>query len=56
MYKLKIKKGVRVIIKSKGITLDSSIDYSQKELENLYNIGLSEFIRKSKPKKNEKDT
>lgn len=51
MYKLKVPKGTRVIIKSRGIEIDGNQDYDQITLESWYNIGLDQFVGKSKPKK-----
>jgi hypothetical protein len=51
MYKLKIPKGVTLILKSRGITIDGNKDYNQITLESWYNIGLTQFVSKSKPKK-----
>ena len=51
MYKLKIPKGVTVILKNRGITIDGNKEYNQITLESWYNIGLTQFVSKSKPKK-----
>lgn len=50
MYKLKVPRGVRVIIKSRGITIDGNEDYNQVTLESWYNLGLDQFVSKSKKK------
>lgn len=44
MYKLKVKKGVKVELSNYGITLDGNREYSQEELKSLYDLGLSQFI------------
>ena len=51
MYKLKVPKGVTLILKSRGITIDGNKEYNQITLESWYNIGLTQFVSKSKPKK-----
>jgi hypothetical protein len=51
MYKLKVKKGVTVILKNRGITIDGNKEYSQQVLESWYNIGLDQFVSKAKAKK-----
>ena len=51
MYKLKVPKGVRVILKNRGIEIDGNQDYDQITLESWYNLGLDQFVGKSKQKK-----
>lgn len=51
MYKLKVPKGVTVVIKSRGITIDGNEVYDQITLESWYNIGLNDFVSKLKDKK-----
>lgn len=51
MYKLKVPKGVRVILKNRGIEIDGNKDYDQVTLESWYNLGLDQFVGKSKTKK-----
>ena len=51
MYKLKVPRGVRVILKSRGIEIDGNQDYDQTTLESWYNLGLDQFVGKSKQKK-----
>lgn len=61
MYKLKVNKGTRVVISWLGITLIGDREYTQEELKNLYNLGLTDFIEKeikvrTKRKTNVKNT
>lgn len=51
MYKLKVPKGVKVILKNRGIEIDGNKDYDQITLESWYNLGLDQFVGKSKTKK-----
>lgn len=51
MFKLKVKKGTKVILKSRGITIDGNENYNQNVLESWYNLGLTQYVSKSKPKK-----
>lgn len=51
MYKLKVPKGIRVILKSRGLEIDGNKDYDQITLESWYNIGLTQFVSKAKEKK-----
>ena len=51
MYKLKVPKGTTLILKNRGITIDGNKEYDQITLESWYNIGLTQFVSKSKSKK-----
>lgn len=51
MYKLKVPRGVRVVIKNRGIEIDGNNEYPQHVLESWYNLGLEQFVSKSKAKK-----
>ena len=61
MYKLKVKKGEIVRIKDDkrtGInaTLRHGEEYSQEYLKRIYDAGFTNFVSKSKPKKDEENT
>ena len=55
MFKLKVRKGTKVILKSRGITIDGNQNYNQSVLENWYNLGLTNYVSKSKKKKDEEN-
>ena len=55
MFKLKVQKGTKVILKSRGITIDGNENYNQSVLESWYNSGLTQYVSKSKTKKKDEE-
>jgi len=56
MYKLKIKKGSKVIVRVRGGFQREYIggnEYTQTELKALHDAGHTSLVSKTKPKKNE---
>ena len=53
MYKNKIKKGRKAVLKKLNLTLSPN-ESNQKVLKRIYDAGYTHLVSKSKPKKDEK--